>query len=79
METFVEFLEKATPDMAVLKELTEFDASSEDDIQKLRDVFEYGDNTLFGMREDETLVIIEVLNRVRFLVRYLTPSSSTRI
>ena len=79
VETFVEFLEKATPDMAVLKELTEFDASSEDDIQKLRDVFEYGDNTLFGMREDETLVIIEVLNRVRFPVRYLTPSSSTRI
>ena len=66
---FVEFLEKATPNIAMLKELTEFDANSEDDIQKLRNVFEYKDNTLFGMREDEALVVIEVLDRVGFLVR----------
>ena len=68
METFVAFLEKATPDMAMLKELTEFDANSEDDIQKLHNMFEYGDNTLFGMREDKALVVIEVFDRVGFLV-----------
>lgn len=64
MGKFVGFLEKATPDMAVLKELTEFDANFEGDIQKLHNVFEYGDNTLFGMRDDETLIAIEVFDRV---------------
>jgi hypothetical protein len=71
--TFVEFLEKATPDMAMIKELTEFDANSEDDIQKLRKMFGYGDNTLFGMREDEALVVIEVFDRVGSLVRPFVP------
>ena len=66
---FVEFLEKATPDMALLRELTEFDVNSEDDIQKLRKMFEeYGDNTLSGMREEETLIVIEVFDRVSFLI-----------
>ena len=62
--TFAEFLEKATPDIAILEELTEFDMNSEDDIRKLHSIFEYGDNTLFGMRDDETLVAIEVFDRV---------------
>lgn len=66
--TFVEFLEEATPDMAVIKELTEFDTNSEDDIRKLRKMFECGDNTLFGMREDEALVVIEVFDHVCSLV-----------
>ena len=73
VETFVKFLEKATPNMAALKELTEFDGNSEGDIQKLRNLFEYGDNALFGMREDETLVAIEIFDRVGFLVRDLAP------
>ena len=68
VETFIDFLEKATPDMAMLKELTQFDANSEDDVQKLSNMFEYGDNTLFGMREDKALVVIEVFDRVGFLV-----------
>ena len=61
---FIDFLEKAIPDIAVLKELAEFDANSEEHIQTLRQIFEYGNNTLLGMREDETLVVIEVFDRV---------------
>ncbi|KAF9641932.1 kinase-like protein [Thelephora ganbajun] len=64
VETFVGFLEKATPEIAVLKELTEFDATSTEHIQKFSCMFEYGDNTLLGMREDETLILIEVFDRV---------------
>ena len=66
--TFVEFLEKAIPNMDMLKELTKFDANSEDDIRKLCKMFEYGDNALSGMREDEALVVIEVFDRVGSLV-----------
>ena len=73
VEAFVEFLEKATPDMVMLRELTEFDASSEDDIQKLRNMFEHGNNTLFGVREDEALVVIEVFDRVGSLVLPFVP------
>jgi serine/threonine protein kinase len=73
--TFVKFLEKATPDMAMIGELTEFDANSEDDVQRLRKLFGYGDNTLFGVREDEALVIIEVFDRVGSLVRPFVPAS----
>jgi len=73
VETFLEFLENATPDIPALEELVEFDASSEDDIQQLRHMFGYGDNTLLGMREDETLVLIEVFDRVGFLIQHLTP------
>jgi len=61
---FVRFLEKATPDIAVLEELTEFDANSAGHIQKIRHMFNYGDNTLLGMRKEETLVVIEVFDRV---------------
>ena len=64
VSTFVNFLEKATPDIAALKKLTGFDANSQGDIQKLRRVFEYGDNTLLGMREKESLVVIEVFDQV---------------
>ena len=65
---FVDFLEEATPNIAVLEGLTEFDANSERDIQTLRHMFEYGDNTLLGMREGETLVVIEVFDRVNALL-----------
>ena len=41
-------------------------------ISKTSAVFEYGDDALFGMREDET-VVIEVFDRVGFLVRHLVP------
>ena len=64
VSAFVGFLENATPDIAVLKELAEFDANSEEHIQKIRRMFEYGDNTLLGMREEEILVVIEVFDRV---------------
>ena len=61
---FVDSLEEATPDTAVLEELAEFDANSEEHIQELRHMLGYGDNTLLGMREEETLVVIEVFDRV---------------
>ena len=61
---FVGYLEKATPDIAVLKELTKFDANSGGHIRKLRHMFELGDNTLLGMREKETLTVIEVFDQV---------------
>jgi hypothetical protein len=70
VKTFVELLEKATPNITVLEELTEFDANSEDDIQKLHHMFGYEDNTLLGMRENETLVVVEVFDRVRPLARH---------
>lgn len=64
VSAFVDYLETATPDVAVLEELTEFDAESEGHIQKLCHMFEYEYNTLLGMREAETLVLIEVFDRV---------------
>ena len=73
VSTFVDSLEKATPDIAALKGLTEFDASSQGHVQKLRHVFEYGDNTLLGMREKETLTVIEIFDRVSLLARCLSP------
>ena len=66
---FVDFLENATPDIAVLEELTEFDADSEEHIQKIHHMFGHGDNALFGMREAETLVVIEVFDRVNHLAQ----------
>ena len=72
--TFVYFLEKATPDIAVLKELTEFDMNSEEHIQKLRHMLELEDNTLMGMREEETLALVEVFDQVSLLPhRLFTP------
>ena len=71
--TFVEYLEKATPDMTIFKKLAEFDANSEADIWELHNLFEHGDNTLFGMRNNETLVAIEVFDRVGSLVRHRQP------
>ena len=62
--TFVDSLENATPDIAALKGLTGFDASSQGHIEKLRHMFELGDNTLLGMREEETLTVIEVFDQV---------------
>ena len=60
----VDFLAKATPDIALLEELTEFDTNSEEHIRKLRHIFELKHNTLLGMREEETLALIEVFDRV---------------
>jgi hypothetical protein len=74
VSVFVDLLERANPDITVLRELTEFDASSEGHTQKLRHMLRYGDNTLLGMREKETLVVIEVFDRVRmFFTENLAP------
>jgi len=79
VSAFVDFLKQATPDIAVLKELTEFDATSEEDIQKLCHILGYEDNTLLGMREENTLILIEVLDQVSFSAHYpFTPSSHFR-
>jgi len=60
VSAFVDFLEKATWDIAVLRELTDFDANSEEDTQKLRLVFRNGDDTHSGMGENEILGVPEV-------------------
>jgi len=83
VSAFLDILEEATPDIAALKELTEFDGNSEEHVQELRRMFGYGDNTLLGMREEEALVVIEVFDRVNLHFRHashsrklLTPSGS---
>jgi len=73
VSTFLDILEEVTPDMAALKELTEFDANSEEHVQELRRMFGYDDNTLLGMREEEALVVIEVFDRVN-LARHASRS-----
>ena len=60
---------KATSDV---KKLTGFDASSKGDLKVLRPVFEYGGNAWLGMREEEILIIIETLDRVNLIARYLS-------
>ena len=67
VSTFVHFLEEATPNIPALRELIDFDANSEEHIQKLRYMFAYGNNTLLGMRENETLVVIEIFDHVSLL------------
>jgi hypothetical protein len=62
LSTFVELLERVNPDIAVLEELTRFDVHSNEHIDKLRAIFEFADNALLGMRENETL--IEVFDKV---------------
>ena len=81
VSTFLDILEEITPDITALKELAEFDANSEEHIQELHRMFGYDDNTLLGMREEETLAVIEVFDRVNLLVHhashprtFLTPS-----
>jgi len=71
VSTFVDFLEKAAPGIAALKALVGFDANSEEYIQMLRHMFGYADNTLLGMGEEETLVLIEVFDQVSLLARHL--------
>lgn len=71
VSAFLDFLEKATPNISVLRELVEFDVNSEDDIKKLRHMFEHEDNTLLGMREGETLMVIEIFDRVKPLTQHL--------
>jgi hypothetical protein len=73
VERFVEFLERSTPGIAMLEELAEFDVNSEEDIQKLRHMFGYGDNALLGMRENKALAVIEVFDRVGLLSHLSTP------
>ena len=70
VSTFLDILEEITPDITTLKKLTEFDANSEEHVQELRRMFGYGDNTLLGMGEEETLVVIEIFDRVSFLARH---------
>jgi len=70
VSTFVDSLEEATPDVTVLKQLTEFDLNSEEHVQMLHHMLGYGDNTLLGMREEETLVVIEVFDRVNLLAHH---------
>ena len=65
VSTFVNLLERATPNIAMLGQLVGFDANSEGHIQELRRMFEYKDNTLLGMREEETFVVIEVFDMVK--------------
>ena len=69
VSTFVDFLEKATPDIAVLEELTKFDGNLDEHIQKIYNMFGYGYNALLGMREEETLMVIEVFDRVNHLAQ----------
>jgi hypothetical protein len=77
VDAFVEFLEQAIPSLAMLEELAEFDANSEDDVRNLRHMFSYGDSTLFGMRENETLAVVEVFDRVSFFAHHsFTPLGS---
>ena len=71
---FVDFLDRATPDVAILEELTRFDTNSEEHSKKLRHVFEYGNNTLLGMQEEGTLIAIEVFDRVNLLTPRLAVS-----
>ena len=71
VSAFLDFLEKATPNISVLRELVEFDVNSEDDIKKLRHMFEYEDNVLLGMREGETLMVIEIFDRVKPVAQHL--------
>ena len=73
VSAFVDFLQGATPDIAVLEELTEFYADSEEHVQELHYMLGYGDNTLLGMRVEETLVVIEVFDRVNLPPPPLTP------
>ena len=68
VSTFVDFLEDVTPDIAVVEELTKFDANSEEHVQELRCMFGHTDNTLLGMREEETLIVVEVFDRVDLLL-----------
>ena len=44
LSSFVDVLERANPDVALLEELRELDASSKEHIQILRSVFDYGEN-----------------------------------
>ena len=69
--TFVGSLEKAIPDIAVLKELTKFDANSEGHIRKLCHILQLEDNTLSGMRVEETLTLIEVFDQVSLFAHCL--------
>ena len=70
ISTFVNFLEKANPSVALFEALAQFNAYSERDIQRLRRIFEYGNNTLLGMREDETLAVIDVFDQVSLVDRF---------
>ena len=76
VSAFVDFLEGATPDITVLEELTKFDAESGEHVQELRHMLGYGDNTLLGMQETETIVVIEVFDQVNLLAHHPSYLSS---
>lgn len=64
VSTFVDLLERVNPDIDSLEELTSFDPDSEEHLTKLQSIIRHRDNTLFGMRESESLVLIKVFDRV---------------
>ena len=66
MKTSIGSLE-VVPDMAILKGLTNFDVDPVNDIRRLRGIFECRSNTVL----DETLITIEVFDRVASPVQYL--------
>ena len=68
LSTFIDLLERAIPDITLLEELMEFDVNSGGHMKKLEYIFNFGDITLLGMREYESLVLVEVFDRVGFTV-----------
>ena len=62
--TFVDLLERANPNIALLRELTNFDPNSEEHLSKLQTMFDYGENALLGMRENESAILIEAFDQV---------------
>ena len=73
LSTLVDLLEGANPEIALFEGLRKFEADSEEHIKNLQRVFDYGDNALLGMREEESLVLIEVFDRVGFTVPHAAP------
>ena len=73
VSAFVSLLERATPDICSLRALTKFDANSGDHNKKLRNLLGCGDNALLGMREEDSLILIEVFDQVGFTVLCLLP------
>ena len=68
LSTLVDLLEKVNPDIALLEELMESGVSSKPFTTKFRHLLYLEDHTLFGMREYESLALIEVFDRVGFTI-----------
>ena len=67
LSSFVDVLERANPDISLLEQLMGSDNPREN-IQTVRSLFDYGENALLGMRECESLILIEVFDRVGYTV-----------